>query len=323
MVGFDQHLLQEAIRLGATLQPHMVTSVDFSPGKPKLYLADGRSEQYDLLVIASGLNSALLGLVQQTGCGFVRPVAAKSFVAEFKLGADAVERHLGNSMHVFLLDLPHLQFAALIPKGDFVTLVMLGDTVDEDLVNAFLSAEEVRRCFPDQHPPQNICQCFPRLSVSHARKPYADRLVFVGDSGVARLYKDGIGSAYRTAKAAANCVALYGCSATNFERHYWPACRKIVIDNLLGKFIFGVCHLIQKLPFARRAVLRMTEQEQNDPELTQHMSSVLWDVFTGSAPYKEVFLRTLHPVFICRLLWNLCAANLRFPAGKKSEVTAT
>ena len=104
----------------------MVTSVDFSAGKPELTLADGRSKRYDLLVIASGLNSALLSLIEQTGCGFVRPRAAKSFVAEFKLEADTVERLLGNSMHVFLLDLPHLQFAALIPKGDFVTLVMLG-----------------------------------------------------------------------------------------------------------------------------------------------------------------------------------------------------
>ena len=321
--GFDQHLLQRATRLGANLRPQMVTSVDFTTGRPELTLADGRSENYDLLVIASGLNSALLSMVEQTGCGFVRPKAAKSFVAEFKLGADAVERHLGNSMHVFLLDLPHLQFAALIPKGDYVTLVMLGDKVDEALVNAFLNAEEVRKCFPERRPPPNICQCFPRLNVSQARRPYADRLIFIGDSGVARLYKDGIGSAYRTAKAAANCVSLYGFSSSDLETHYWPACRKIIIDNLMGKCVFGVCHLIQKLAFARRSVLRMTEQEQNDANVVPRMSSVLWDVFTGSAPYKEVFLRTLHPIFIARLMWNLCAANLRIPTGKKAEVTAT
>jgi hypothetical protein len=67
----------------------------------------------------------------------------------------------------------------------------------------------------------------------------------------------------------------------------------------------------------------MTEQEQNDANVVPRMSSVLWDVFTGSAPYKEVFLRTLHPIFIARLMWNLCAANLRIPTGKKAEVTAT
>jgi hypothetical protein len=35
------------------------------------------------------------------------------------------------------------------------------------------------------------------------------------------------------------------------------------------------------------------------------MSRVLWDVFTGSAPYKEIFLRILHPRFIVQFAWNL------------------
>ncbi len=45
---------------------------------------------------------------------------------------------LGNSMHVFLLTIPRLEFAAIIPKGEFVTVVMLGDELDQELVHAFL-----------------------------------------------------------------------------------------------------------------------------------------------------------------------------------------
>ena len=37
-------------------------------------------------------------------------------------------------MHVFLLDIPRLEIAALIPKGDYVTLAMLGEEIDDDLV---------------------------------------------------------------------------------------------------------------------------------------------------------------------------------------------
>lgn len=40
------------------------------------------------------------------------------------------------------------------------------------------------------------------------------------------------------------------------------------------------------------------------------MSSVLWDVFTGSAPYTSVLMRTLHPAFLAGLAWNLLVANL-------------
>jgi hypothetical protein len=40
------------------------------------------------------------------------------------------------------------------------------------------------------------------------------------------------------------------------------------------------------------------------------MSGVLWDLFSGSASYTNVFLRTLHPAYIGKLAWNLLAGNL-------------
>jgi hypothetical protein len=208
-------------------------------------------------------------------------------------------------MHVFLLDIPRLQFAAIIPKGEYLTMVILGENLDEELIETFVNTEEVKSCLPQSQATTNICQCFPRLNEFHALRPYDDRLVFIGDAGVARLYKDGIGSAYRTAKAAANCVALHGMSRRDFKRYYWRACRDIAFDNAIGRLVFGFCHVLQKVQFMRRGVLRMTRIEQDNPGAYPHMSSVLWDVFTGSAPYREVLLHVMHPGFICRLLWNM------------------
>lgn len=67
-----------------------------------------------------------------------------------------------------------------------------------------------------------------------AVQPSADRIVFIGDSGVTRLYEDGIGAAYRTAKAAATTAALQGISAEDFKQFYGPACRSIESDNNIG-----------------------------------------------------------------------------------------
>jgi hypothetical protein len=130
--------------------------------------------------------------------------------------------------------------------------------------------------------------------------------VFIGDCGVSRLYKDGVGAAYRAAKAAARTAMFQGISAVDFRRHYWPVCRAMETDNLIGKVIFTIVRQIQKRQFARRAVLRMVSSEQEgkaDP--ARGMSLVMWDVFTGSAPYREVFLRTLHPAFWTHLLCEL------------------
>jgi hypothetical protein len=119
------------------------------------------------------------------------------------------------------------------------------------------------------------------------------------------LYKDGIGAAYRTAKAAASTAIFQGVSADDFEQHFMPICKGISWDNSIGKFNFLVTKLIQKLRFTRRALLRMTSIEQEKDGDERRMSMVLWDMFTGSAPYIEIFKRTLHPKFLGVFLWNL------------------
>jgi len=35
---------------------------------------------------------------------------------------------------------------------------------------------------------------------------------------------------------------------------------------------------------------------------TPRISTVLWDTFTGNESHRNVFFRTLHPVFLARLL---------------------
>jgi hypothetical protein len=60
----------------------------------------------------------------------------------------------------------------------------------------------------------------------------------------------------------------------------------------------------------------MTAHEQQLAGSPQRMSGVLWDLFSGSASYTNVLVRTLHPAYIGNLLWNLVSANVR---GGKAE----
>jgi hypothetical protein len=51
----------------------------------------------------------------------------------------------------------------------------------------------------------------------------------------------------------------------------------------------------------------MTVREQSSKSRKPHMSSLLWNMFTGSAPYTEIFLSALHPGFIGNLALNIFA----------------
>jgi flavin-dependent dehydrogenase len=321
--SFDGYLLQLAQQKGARIVSRLVTDIVRDDERMRISCADQSSEEYDLVVVATGVNSRLAEIVEDQTREFERPGRTKTFICEFHLGRELIRRTFGPSMHVFLLDIPRLEFAALIPKGDFVTLCLLGDDIDDELMQRFFNAPEVAKCFPGGMIPDHACQCYPRINVKAAKPAYGDRLVLIGDSGTTRLFKDGIGAAYRTAKAAAKTAVFHGVSAQDFKEQYAPLCQSINNDNRLGKVVFGFGKLVQKARFARRGVLRMTAKEQKRPGGTQRMSGVLWDLFSGSAPYADVFLRTLHPAYIGSLLWNLVAGNLLSRGVPGNEVAAS
>lgn len=321
--SFDEYLLELAVDKGAHLLREKVESAAWTEGRPQIKTRSGRSETYDLLAAATGVNTTTLKLFEGLALRYRQPRTTKTYISEFCLGEEVVKKHLGSSMHVFLLKIPRLEFAAIIPKGDYVTVCLLGHEIDMALVNSFLENPEVKQCFPSDHHVLECCHCSPRINVRGGLQPFADRLVFVGDCGVTRLYKDGIGAAYRTARAAARTAVFEGISEGDFRRYYRPACRAISIDNSIGGLIFAFTRLIQKMRWARRGILRMVSKEQQTNVSHRRMSTVLWDTFSGSAPYRSIFLRTLHPAFLFRLFWNISAAIWSPTAGLKLQKSAT
>lgn len=307
--SFDGYLTDLAQQKGAKLIPRLVTEISRDEGAMTVTCADNHSGEYDLVAVATGVNSRLTEMLEEQTGQFKRPQSTKTFICEFRLGREVIRETFGPSMHVFFLDIPRLKFAALIPKGDYVTLCLLGRDIDDELMEQFFSSPEVTNCFPGGSIPSHVCHCYPRINIAGARPAYGDRLVMIGDSGTTRLFKDGIGASYRTAKAAARTAIFHGVGADDFKKHYAPLCRAISNDNRVGKMVFGFGNLIQRSRFARRGVLRMTTNEQEKAGARRRMSKVLWDLFSGSASYKEVFLRTLHPAYISSLIWNLAAGN--------------
>lgn len=311
--GFLQKLTKEK---GAQIIQGRVNNINWEGGRPQVKTREGLEKAYDLLAVAVGVNSPTVKLFSETD--YEAPGTTKTFICEYYLGKELVDNSLGSSMHTFLLNIPRLEFAAFIPKGDYVTVCMLGREIDKELVLSFLESPEVKDCMPPTWIlTQNACQCYPRINIKGSDKPFSERMLFIGDCGVSRLYKDGIGAAYHTAKAAATTVIFEGISADNFKKHFWPACRRVEHDNRIGKMIFFAVGKLQKFRFARRAILRMVTMEQKWNHGQKRMSMALWDMFTGSAPYKEVFLRMLHPLFIARFLWNMIVAV--WPLKRKSE----
>jgi flavin-dependent dehydrogenase len=327
MQSFDNHLLDLCKNLGAQVIEERVTGAIRTADAVTLTTKSGGKYKYDLLVGAVGLNAKTLELFESICSSFRPPETTKTFISEFKLDPDVIQTRFGNSMHVFLLNLPHIKFGALIPKGSYITLVLLGNNINKEIASVFLNSGPVRKLFPEGTNLDKItpCKCFPSINIKGAKFAYDDRVVLVGDSASSKLYKNGIGAAYITGKAAANTAIFHGISASAFKKHYQPVCTGLDRDNSLGKFIFSVTTIIQKSAILKGGMLRLVIHEQNQIRQKRRMSSVLWDTFTGSATYSNIFLRVLHPSLLLNFFRFIFISmfNITFKKNEKQQIRTT
>jgi flavin-dependent dehydrogenase len=310
--SFDGYLLELCQSKGARIvSEKVVDATSFDDG---IEIKTKNSvKKYDLIVGASGLNPRTFGIFQKVMPKFRLPKTTKTYICEYQLGKETIDKHFGDSMHVFLLNLARIKFGALIPKGNYVTLVLLGESIDKEVVESFVQSEAVKSCFPKEAELKSInpCQCFPSINVRQAKNPFDDRVVMIGDTSSSKLYKNGIGAAYITAKAAAKTAIFDGISKQDFKKSFSPVCKNLDFDNGIGKLIFLVTTVIQKSSILKGGLFRMVVKEQQKENVKRKMSSVLWDTFTGSAPYTGILLRTINPIVLLNLIWNIIIATFK------------
>lgn len=335
--SLDGYLMQTAIAKGArhicgrVKNVRWLTTDDTNDSHHRLLqirIPQTAFQSYELVAVTSGVNTAVLKQFRDLDIGYKPPKTTKLLTREYLLGEETVSKYVGPVFHAFLLDIPGLDYGAIIPKGEYITICLLSSHGDLDagVMDAFLKDPAVKKALPPKFSPDDYaCYCGPRINVMGHEQPFGDRIVFIGDSGVSRLYKDGIGATYRAAKIAASTAIFQGISANDFKQHYQPFCRKMDADNRIGKFLFRSISQIQKMQFARRAILRMvTNEQQGKANPGRGMSTVMWDMLTGGALYNDVLKRVIHPLFLIHLLENifisLISSNGNQPDAQASQV---
>jgi flavin-dependent dehydrogenase len=311
--SLDNFLTMMATKKGANLINERVSDLSWQNQLPQVKTRNGITRTYDLLVVAGGVNAATARLMSGLDIGYKLPKTTQTSICEFYLGAENVDRYFGNAIHVFLLDTPKVDFAMFIPKDDFVTFCILGVDLDSDTIEKTLKSPEIQKCLPPGWQiPENYCRCKPNASISDAVHPYSDRIITIGDCGITRLYKDGIGAAYKTGKAAAVNSIFNGISGKAFEKYYASTYKRISRDNIYGRIVFRVTRIIRRVRFIRHGVINTLIKEQKNEDRIPYLGMVLWDTFTGSAPYRDVVFRSLHPTGFFRLVGNVILSLISF-----------
>ena len=211
------------------------------------------------------------------------------------------------------------EHTALIPKGRFLTVAMIGKCMDEAvlprdsqrIVRNFLTLPQIDRILPGIAAAPLACACAPRMTVTTAAFPFGDRFAIIGDAVGSRLNKDGLYSAHVTASRLAETVLHEGIDQQALARGYGKTVKWLVADNRFGRMVFAASRVAFTMPVVSRIMYQAfaTEYKVRD-ERSRPLSVVLWKIASGTADYREV-LREMCGFDVLRSILIGAAVTLR------------
>lgn len=277
--SFDDFLLAQACARGAQ---HIASYVRKVQGGERPILSTNYGEwKADLLVLANGVNhKSPLAPVFGYHPPKVEVMAQSAMLHPVNWPAGQVS--------AFFRQPPGLIFGAVVPKGNYLSISLLGKGFNQNTIPRFVAAHGADLGLVGDF--QGLCGCTPRVAISAARRYFGDRWVAVGDAAATRLYKDGIGSASFTAQAAMHTAIMHGVSRSAFRRHYAGVIRQIARDNFYGKLLLRLWTLTLNTPPLLKAWKNAIRRETTLPKEKQVHARILWGMFTGNEPYRDLFL---------------------------------
>ena len=302
--SFDGWLIREAQDRGAEVCYQQVKGIHI--GHETGIEVAGEKLAYDLIVLASGANAKPLPI---TGIEYIPPKTQLMAQGELYVDVKDVGSYLGNVAHVFLIPNSEIVFGTLVPKGPSIHVSVLSTGDKPVAVEHFLEQDIVRSTLPRHY--EQTCACRPRAVVSSASNYYADCFVAVGDVAVSRLFKDGIGSSFLTAREAARTVVQHGISHRDFEQHYYPLCRAIERDNRWGKFLFSIHARSKNSRAFLLAQHRLVGDEQRNTTGRQPFTKMIWGMFTGGYTYRSMASMAFNPSTMMRLSKSFVSVGLK------------
>ncbi len=334
-MGFDEFLLGKAVEEGARILNAEVRSVSYSQsGMPCLTLKmpSGGQEllDADFAVFASGINahcgrdygeSELIASIRHLNPAFFPARSRRAVIFELDMGGDYLKLNMHREVHFVeygskRLDLEHI---ALLPKGRYLSVVLIGRSIDEAvlphdnrrIIDEFVRLPQIRRILPGVENAPLACACFPRMAVVPARSPYGDRFAVIGDAAGSRLNKDGLFSAHVTASRLAHTILHEGVSEEVLAKEYGRVIKWLADDNRYGRIVFGASRIAFSWPWLSRVTYQSfaTEFKWRE-EKKRPMSDILWKIASGTADYGEI-LREMIAFSTVRAILNGAAVTVR------------
>ncbi|MDR4504791.1 MAG: hypothetical protein MRK01_08405 [Candidatus Scalindua sp.] len=318
-ISFDRFLLSHVESMGVTVRYQLVKDIVL-PSNPtdRIKIVYGKEEVReellaDLVVGAFGLNTGILDKIRKLEFGYIPPRTVRVCQAEIFLGEEDVQKNFKNRIHLFSIGMKSVKYATITPRGDYVTVSLIGNTdLNKAHLLEFMGHPVVRHMFPEGFKmPKKHCICFPRIQTRSAKHPFTHRFVITGSAGISRYFKNGIESAFVASEIAARSIFESGVSKEAFLKGYHKPVKKLFgSDSYYGSKIFALNDFLTSRRHISSSYLALLRTGK-DSTIVKRQLDVLWNLFTGSTPYKVTFFKAIHSILQIKLLPIILTAFVR------------
>lgn len=303
-VQFDNYMLDQVRACGIEVITGRVTDLEFHTDRVIVY-SEGGIKEVDVVVGAFGSDDGT-AVVFERATDYRAPRFLSSIVTKIHPRPELMDA-FGNRIHAFLPSTPGIEFGAVTPKGNHLTINIAGGKVDAEWMGYFLHSTALRSvvaCLEDAQSKRDLTFFKGRFPISQARGYYGDRYVIVGDAaGLVRPFKGkGVNSAMQTGAWAAQTMLTVGISARAF-REYHKACSDITRDLPYGKLMRVVAIDLSKWHLLD-TVIALAEQDA-------HLRHMLFGAVSGHQMYREIVFGMLDVRWLARMARLLVALPFR------------
>ena len=290
-VQFDEYMLEAARDRGAEILRAWAVDLDFQDQGVVIHTNEGPLEA-DVVVGAFGLEERSAYMFEGKS-GYRRPKALETVVTKYHPGVEAMDK-FGLRIHAFLPALSPIEFGAITPKGNHLSIIIAGQSVDADLMKTFLgypnaNKELVNLELAGRIDSRDLDFFTGRFPRSIARGFYGDRYVMAGDAaGLVRAFKGkGVTAGVQTGIRAANVILTKGISNQAFHAHYRKENRETIRDLPYGR--------LMRLAAIGLARLRLIDPVLRAARSEPHLQEALYDAVSGRATSRHVWANSISP----------------------------
>ena len=306
-VEFDRYLFGAAIERGVEVVGTRVTDLEISSNEVRIFSESGYATA-DVVVGAFGLDAGT-GDVFHRATGYRRPACIHTLITKLHPPAEQMARH-GTTAYALLPPIPHIEFAAVIPKGNHLTVIVAGRRLSTDAMDELLRWGPLRDIVSldecEEKPPEYYYGRFP---VARARHCQGDRFITVGDaSGLVRPFKGkGVTTAVLTGRLAASTMMDVGIGRAGL-RQFAIACRDLSADIFYGRLVR------RTIGMARRAgaVDELIRAAATD----EGLRTAMYCCASGEGSFRSMLGRSLRPGRIWRVARAVLGGILRGALGR-------